>query len=101
MYNQFILKVNYLIRIKFQFSVLEMPLVKLINASHIVFDGITFEYSRGMGVYIEGGTNCLITNSVFKNLGLVAVNIGRGIKADTRIQHDFFGDPISGAIGSF
>ncbi|WP_418603281.1 right-handed parallel beta-helix repeat-containing protein [Hwangdonia sp.] len=83
-----------------QLSVIEQPLVQLINASHIIFDGITFECSRGMGVYIEGGNGCLITNSVFKNLGLVAVNIGMGVEPDTKMQHEFTGKPISGAIGS-
>lgn len=83
-----------------QLSVLDEPLVQLMNASHIIFDGITFECSRGMGVYIEGGNNCLITNSTFKNLGLVAVNIGKGIESDLNMQHEFTGKAISGAIGS-
>jgi len=83
-----------------QLSILEEPLIKLINASHIIFDGITFECSRGMGVYIEDGNHCLITNSIFKNLGLVAVTIGKGITSDTKMQHDFTGKPISASIGS-
>lgn len=61
-----------------QLSVLETPILSFINASGITFDGIIFENSRGSGVYIEGGESVSITNSVFRNLGIVAVQIGQG-----------------------
>ena len=83
-----------------QISILEEPMVQLINASYITFDGIIFECSRGMGVYIEGGNNCIISNSVFKNLGLVAVTIGKGVTADDKMQHGYTGEPISAVLGS-
>ncbi len=62
-----------------QISVLENPILSFINAQNIRFEGIVFENSRGSGVYIEGGENIEIRNSTFRNLGTVAVQIGKGI----------------------
>src|SRR6478752_326642 len=38
-----------------ELSVLETPLLVLKNTSHVTFQNITFECSRGMGIYIERG----------------------------------------------
>ncbi|GAB3655892.1 hypothetical protein GCM10028791_27340 [Echinicola sediminis] len=85
---------------KIQLSSLEAPLLSFIDASHITVSGITVENSRGMGIYIEGGESITIKNSVFRNLGTVAINIGQGIEADTLAQHTFTGEPKSHLIGS-
>lgn len=62
-----------------QLSVLETPILSFIGASNIKFEGITFENARGMGVYIEGGEGITIENCEFRNLGMVAVQIGQGV----------------------
>lgn len=61
-----------------QLSVLNSPMLSFIEASGIKFEGITFENSRGMGVYIGGGENINIDNCTFRNLGEIAVQIGQG-----------------------
>ncbi|SFB32653.1 right-handed parallel beta-helix repeat-containing protein [Algoriphagus aquimarinus] len=83
-----------------QISTFEDPMLSFKNASFITFEGIIFENSRGMGVYIEEGESITIKNSVFRNLGTVAITIGKGIEKDTLGQHSITGTPASDLIGS-
>lgn len=62
-----------------QLSVLTTPILSFIEANNITFSGITFENSRGTGVYIEGGEGITIENCEFRNLGIVAVQVGQGV----------------------
>ncbi|HMK16822.1 MAG TPA: right-handed parallel beta-helix repeat-containing protein [Chitinophagaceae bacterium] len=81
-------------------SMVEEPLVQLKNTSFIHFNGINFECSRGMGVYIEKGNNNKIDNCVFRNLGIVGVCIGKGIEPFTELTHEGDGQPASAKLGS-
>jgi hypothetical protein len=82
-------------------STLAEPLMVLEGASHIRFDGFTFECSRGIGVYIEGGESCVMSSCVFHNLGMLGVCIGRGVKPDPLYRHEFTGKPVSRQLGSW
>lgn len=55
---------------------LEEPLVVLSNTINVVFRGITFSDSRGLGILLEHTFNTLITNCTFINLGKLAVSTG-------------------------
>ena len=81
-------------------SMLEDPLVQLRNTSFIHFNGISFECSRGMGVYIEKGNDNKIDNCVFRNLGIVGVCIGKGIEPFAELTHEGDGQPASAKLGS-
>jgi len=81
-------------------SMLEAPLVQLKNTSFIHFNGINFECSRGIGVYIEKGTENKIDNCVFRNLGIVGVCIGKGIEPFAELTHEGDGQPASAKLGS-
>lgn len=83
-----------------QLSVLEKPMISFRNASYISLDKLMMECTRGMGVYIEGGEGCKISNSIFRNMGLVAVNFGKGITPDKEMQHEYTGTSVSEIIGS-
>ncbi len=61
-----------------QLSVLETPMLSFREAKNIKFQGITFENSRGTGVYIEGGEGITLEKCEFRNLGIVAVQVGQG-----------------------
>ena len=86
---------------KLEVSMLKDPMVAIEGATNVVFDGITFENSRGMGVYIERGASNRIQNCTLRNLGMVAVCIGKGIKADPDYRHAFTGVPVSRELGSW
>jgi len=82
-------------------STLAEPLIVLEGASHLRFEGITFECSRGMGIYIEGGESCVMSSCVFHNLGMQGVCIGRGLGSDPLYRHDFTGKPLRRQLGSW
>ncbi len=81
-------------------SMLEEPLVQLKNTSFIHLNGINFECSRGMGVYIEKGNENKIDNCVFRNLGIVGVCVGKGIEPFAELTLESDGQPTSGKLGS-
>jgi hypothetical protein len=68
---------------KIQLSILETPFLALENTSFIKFEGITFQYCRGMGIYIEGGEGNKIIGCTLKNMGMLAISIGRGVEGDS------------------
>lgn len=48
------------------------------NSKNIVVDGFVIENSRYSGVYIEGGSDCLVKNCIIRNIGTIGVQIGKG-----------------------
>lgn len=59
-------------------SVLEGPLFAIEQCHNVAVRGLTFEYSRGMGVYIEESEQVRVDSCTIRNLGYVGVSIGRG-----------------------
>ncbi|MCF8373625.1 MAG: right-handed parallel beta-helix repeat-containing protein [Bacteroidales bacterium] len=84
-----------------EISMQERPLVSIKGASNIHFNGLSFDCSRGMGVYMERGNNNLVSNCTFQNLGIVAVCMGKGIAPFADLMHEGPGEPASEIIGSY
>ncbi|MBN2308917.1 MAG: right-handed parallel beta-helix repeat-containing protein, partial [Candidatus Hydrogenedentes bacterium] len=82
-------------------SIVEEPLIAMEGASYVSFQGITFEATRGMGVYIERGAGNLIAGCTLRNMGIVAVCMGMGIEPDTLYRHEMTGEPASRQLGSW
>lgn len=59
-------------------STLETPMFMFAGCRNVTLRGVTLEYSRGMGVYIEESDGVRIDSCVIRNLGYVGVCIGRG-----------------------
>ncbi len=57
-------------------SILEEPLVKCANASHVVFRDITMQAGRANAVEITGGDGVLVAGCVIRNMGNSAVIVG-------------------------
>jgi parallel beta-helix repeat protein len=51
------------------------PFIVLDGASNVIIDGLRFEYGRGQGVKMGGGTGNRIRNCAFANLGTLAVSL--------------------------
>ena len=83
-----------------ELSLLEEPLVAMENVSNVSFKAITFECARGIGIYIEKGKNNRIENCTIRNLGQVAVSVGKGILPFNDLQHAGTGTPASRLLGS-
>jgi parallel beta-helix repeat protein len=86
-----------------EISILEQPLLCLMNTSNVIISGLTFEVTRGMGIYMEGGENNLIAGCTIRNTGTTGIMIGQG--ARQTFPHvtadDYEGVPVSKEIGSF
>ena len=85
---------------KLDLSLLKEPMVAIEGSRNITFKNISFEVSRGMGVYMERSEGCLISDCVFRNLGSLAVSIGKGITPFERQKHEGSGQEASRLLGS-
>jgi hypothetical protein len=87
---------------RLEVSVLDEPLVAIEGARNVVFQDVTLECSRGIGVYIERGADNRVQDCTLCNLGIVAVCIGKGVTPDPLYRHDgYTGKPLSRALGSW
>jgi uncharacterized protein YjdB len=75
-------------------TLMDAPLIKMTNASHIELRNLTFEASRGTAIDITGGANIVTASSQLRNLGMYAVKInggsGHGV-IDSEIAHTGMG----------
>ena len=63
-----------------QISNLDTVMVAIENSGNVEIEGIIFENARNSGIYIEGGQAVKVRNCEFRNLGVLAVQIGQGAK---------------------
>ncbi len=84
-----------------QVSMLKEPMIALEGASHVSLEGLTLECARGMGVYIERGASCRVNGCTLRNLGIVAVCIGKGTEDLEHYAHEGTAAPASRRIGSW
>jgi len=59
-------------------SLLEAPFIRLDQCRNVTIQGLTFEFSRGNGIVVNGGSNNLIAACTFRCLGSDAVQINGG-----------------------
>ena len=83
-----------------ELSVLETPLLVLKNTSHVVFQNIVFENSRGMGISMEGGRQNRIEGCTIRNLGQVGVCVGKGTKPSVELWNTSALEPASELLGN-
>jgi len=87
-------------------SMLEDALVTLKGASNIQFKNICFEAGRGIGIYMENTKHNKIENCTIKDMGVVAVCIGKGSTPVLIYKHPDYKNPfyptkkLSSRIGS-
>jgi hypothetical protein len=85
-----------------QLSLLDEPMVAIENTSFITIRDITFEATRGMGIYIEGGQNNLIAGCTVRNIGTVGIMMGQGSKREflPDAEEKFKNIPTSRHVGT-
>ncbi len=59
-------------------SILEEPMLRLQNVSHLHLDGIEFLAARGSAIAMDGGMANRIRNCRFRNLGTTAITVSNG-----------------------
>jgi hypothetical protein len=83
-----------------ELSLTESPLLILSNASFITFSKITFECTRGMAVYMEKGTNDAMDSCVFRNIGMMAVSMGKGVELANSFDKTAIAKPKPAMVGN-
>ena len=85
-----------------EISMMEEPLFCLMNVSNIIISGLTFEVTRGIGIYMEGGENNLIAGCIIRNTGTVGILNGKGAKKTTPhlAGDNYDGMPVSKDLGT-
>ena len=86
---------------RWEATVLDRPLVAIEGATGVTLQGLYLENARHMGVYIERGAKNRIVDCTMRNLGMVAVCIGKGVTADVDYAHGFTGETVSRNLGSW
>ena len=74
-----------------QLSSFDRVIMAIENASNITVKGITFENSRNSGIYIEGGDSVRIENCIFRNLGIMGIQMGCGATQMPEGKHNAHG----------
>lgn len=81
-------------------SFLEGPLLAIENCKNVTVQGITFEYGRHIGIYMENTHHALIKNCIVRNMGGVGISIGKGTLLSGNVQgHKQGGVPASRVVG--
>ena len=83
-------------------SNLEDPIICLEGASYVTIRDLTIEVGRGIGIYMERGSNNLIAGCTVRNIGTSGIFMGQGAKQTFPfVTHDDYeGVPISRRVGN-
>jgi parallel beta-helix repeat protein len=83
-------------------SILEDPIISLEGASYVTIRDLTIEVGRGIGIYMERGSNNLIAGCTVRNIGTSGIFMGQGAKQTfPHVTHDDYeGVPVSRQIGN-
>ncbi len=84
-----------------QISLLEEPIFALEGVSYLTFERLTVECSRGTAFYIERGAKNLIAGCTLRNLGIMGVQIGKGVTDFENYAIFGTGQPVSRRLGSW
>lgn len=61
-----------------QFSFLDAPIMAIENCNNVKIKGITFEYGRQIGIYMENTNRVIVSECTIRNMGGTGICIGRG-----------------------
>ena len=81
-------------------SIMEEPLIAMEGSSYITIQGISLECTRGLGVYMERGTQNVIEGCTLKNIGTMAVLIGKGTTGVGQKVNKGTGTPTARVVGN-
>lgn len=81
-------------------SLLGEPLMAIEGVEDVEVRGLTFECSRGIGLSMERTEGVTVRGCHFRNLGGVAIHVGRGIEPFPGYRHEGKGVPASRMVGN-
>ncbi|MFW6227314.1 MAG: right-handed parallel beta-helix repeat-containing protein, partial [Bacteroidota bacterium] len=81
-------------------SVLEDPVLAVENTSDILFENIILECGKGMGIYLEAGSDVQFAGCTIRNFGTVGAMFGQGVSGNDKPIHNFTGELTSRTVGN-
>ncbi len=84
-----------------QVSLLEEPMFAFEGLSYLNFESMIIECSRGTGFYIERGAYNTIAGCTLRNLGILAVQMGKGVEEFKDYAVIGTGKSVSRRLGSW
>ncbi len=81
-------------------SVLKDPVLAVENTHNIHFENIIFECGKGMGIYLEAGSNVKFAGCTIRNFGTVGAMFGQGVSGNDKPIHNFTGELTSRTVGN-
>lgn len=83
-----------------QFSFLDTPIMAIENCNNVKIKGITFEYGRQIGIYMENTNQVIVSECTIRNMGGTGICIGRGSLLEGNVEgNKKGGEPLSRQIG--
>jgi hypothetical protein len=80
---------------------MEKPFIAIENTAHIQLSGITLEYGRGMGIYMENSEDVVLDSLTVRCFGTLGIMMGQGVKGGPEGPvHEFTGTPVSRHVGN-
>lgn len=85
-------------------TLLEGPILAIENVDNVIVEGITFEYGRSIGIYMENTNHVRIKDCVVRNMGGTGIVVGKG-SLDVKQEgvhpsaHKEGGKPVSRMLG--
>ncbi|RAV09907.1 right-handed parallel beta-helix repeat-containing protein [Paenibacillus contaminans] len=82
-------------------SMLEDPMFCLMNCTNVSIQNMIIEMCRGIAIYMEEGKGNHIDGCILRNIGVVGVCIGKGVKPDTTLRLSYTGELVSKELGGW
>ncbi len=76
------------------------PILAIENTANIVFENLTIEYGKGIGVYTERSKNIVFNHCTIRNFGTVGAMLGQGVSGADYPIHEFTGYLKSRTVGN-
>lgn len=85
-------------------SLLESPILAIGKVDNVTVQGITFEYGRSIGIYMENTNHTRIKDCIVKNMGGTGIVVGKGsLDSDKKSLKphaaEAGGEPVSQIVG--
>ncbi len=65
-------------------SIIESPILSIENTQHLIIENLTFEFTRGKAIEMNGGSHNLIAGCTLRNTGNNAIDINGGERNGVR-----------------
>ncbi len=74
---------------KIRVSMLQEPIIACEDIFNVQFENIVFECGRGIGAYLENTKHVTFSDCIFRNIGMVAIDFGKGFKKVTTHPREY------------